>query len=82
MVSTEKIGLTPEILVTFEEIKDLEKVLVESYKKHMPSREVFDLKIFLWKNKWISKTKNIPSTLPSALRSCSKTFFPNVHTFL
>ena len=48
---------TPELLLTFKEIKDLGKVLVESYKMHLPNPEVFDLEIFLWKNKWILKQK-------------------------
>ena len=51
------ICLTPELLVTFEEIKGLRKVLVESYKKHLPNPEVLNLEFFLWKNKWILKQK-------------------------
>ena len=76
------IRLRTELLVTFEEIKDLGKVLVESYKEHLPNLEVLYLEFFLWKNKWIAKTENIPSTLPSALRSYSKKIFPILHTLL
>ena len=44
------ICLTPELLVTFEEVEDLRKVLVESYKEDLLNPEVLDLELFLWKN--------------------------------
>ena len=59
------------------------KGLVEQHSDDLPSPNVIDLELKLWKRKWSEVEKSDrPASLAKAIKNCDKLGFPNIFTLI
>ena len=69
--------LLPALLVSRE--GSPVQAALQYYADDLPSPQVFDVKLFRWRRKWLNVDQDLPSSAVQALEKCSHEFFPNVH---
>ena len=57
--------------------------VVSFYSKDLPNPALVPTHMWRWREKWSGLiAADLPATLQSALKSCDKEYFPNLHVFV